>query len=96
MAKSIRRLKELGPLQDLLLKCCPADPKGHKSIPILARALDMTACGVYKWLSDERLPMKRAFELVELADGKVALDELLPYVLGQDAAKLLSVKKRKR
>lgn len=96
MAKSIRRLKQLGPLQDLLLKCCPPDDKGRQSIPILARALDMTSCGVYKWVSDNHLPSKRVFELITLSAGRARWEEFLPYVFHKDADKVPPVKKRKR
>ena len=96
MAKSIRRLKELGPFQDLLLKCCPPDDKGRQSIPILARALDMTSCGVYKWVSEGHLPPKRVFELIQLSEGRVSWEEFLPYVFHKDAALVPAGKKRKR
>ncbi|MGH9933387.1 MAG: hypothetical protein ACREA9_29745 [Pyrinomonadaceae bacterium] len=93
MTKMIRRIKELGPLQDLLLKCCPPDGKGRRSIPLLAKQLDMTAYGVYKWIGDGHVPSKRIFELITLAKGAVTWEEFLPYVFNKHAEKVAAKKK---
>lgn len=88
MAAKIRRLKELGPLQDLLLECCTPDSKGRKSIPTLARQLNMTTYGVYKWIEQSHVPSKRVFELVAMSGGKVTWNQFLPYVFNKDAEKV--------
>jgi hypothetical protein len=93
MAKMIRRIKELGPLQDLLLKCCPPDGKGRRSIPLLAQQLNMTAYGVYTWIGDSHVPSKRVFELIALSKGAVTWDEFLPYVFHKNVEKVVGKRK---
>lgn len=76
-----RITKDLGPLQDLLLRVCPPDRDGAISVPILSRHLEMSPWGVYKWIRNAKIPGNKVTRLVELSAGRVRLDELLPYVL---------------
>ena len=88
-----RALKNLGPLHELLLKACPPDPHGIKSIPILAKALDMSTYGVYKWIENVKVPPDQAVRIVEASRGpkdpsnpdalrpwRVTIDDFYPYV----------------
>jgi hypothetical protein len=60
-------LKYGGDLYHLLIRCCPPDQDGHKSITRLAGKLSMTDSGVRKWLKDDRMSGARALQVVELA-----------------------------
>lgn len=83
-AARIRRHKELGPMHDLLLKACPPDPNhGAKSITVLAKALDMTPWGIFKWIKAGRIPAGQAKRIVELRpenDRLVSLREFDRFV----------------
>jgi hypothetical protein len=91
----IRNLKSLGPLHDLLLKACPPNEDGIKSVPILAEALDMTAYGVYKWIKNVKIPADQAMRVVETSRGpldpknpdavrepRVVVEDFYPYIFG--------------
>lgn len=80
MSTHIRSLKPLGPLHDLLLKACPPDAEGFKSIPILAVELKMTAYGVYKWIKKGKLPPDAAKKVVDRSEGRVTLEEFHEFV----------------
>lgn len=88
MSNFTRSLKNLGPLHDLLLKACPPDEEGVKSIPILAEEhLKMTPYGVYKWIGKAKIPPEKAATVVQInndfwkkeehAGRKVSKDELV-------------------
>lgn len=67
MSNFTRSLKNLGPLHDLLLKACPPDEDGVKSIPILAEThLSMTPYGVYKWIRNAKIPPEKAAAVVQI------------------------------
>jgi len=91
----IRKIKDCGPLHDLLLRACPPhsrvkgenneriyvpDPSGTKSIAILAHTLNMSAWGVQKWCKDGRVPPKRAREMVDNNPDEVSLADFGPFV----------------
>ena len=46
----------------------------------LARLMGIAPQTVQGWTQRNRLPMRRAYQIAQLTDGKVALDELLPFV----------------
>lgn len=88
MSAQVRRLANKGPLQDLLIKCCPPTQtkrgKGEsQSIPILAAALGMTSAGVYKWIDSGKMSPKRAKKCVELSNGRVTIEEFTPFVYAE-------------
>ena len=76
----ISRYKQLGPLQDLLLKACPPDAEGKKSIPVLAKHLDVSHQYVYRWIADDAVPPRFVKRLVEISGGAVSLEEFHPFV----------------
>lgn len=76
----ISRYKELGPLQDLLLKACPPDSEGKRSIPVLAKHLGLSNQYVYRWIKDASVPAKYVRKLVEIADGRVSFSDFHEYV----------------
>lgn len=78
--KDARKYKDLGPLHDLLLLACPPDDQGDRSIPILARHLEMSSWGVFKWIKNNKLPPRQAVKVVELSQGRVKLEDFTPYI----------------
>ncbi len=80
-ARVSRVTKDLGGLHGLLLRACPPDRFGMVSIPLLAKSLNLTHQYVYKWISEKRLPAKHVKKLLRNAEGRVEIDELLPYIL---------------
>lgn len=74
-------LKNLGPMADMLLRICPPDHAGVKSIPTLARRLGLSPYAVYKWIYAQRIPPAQVSKLLEVAEGRVSRDELLDYVI---------------
>lgn len=78
----IRRLSEGGPLQDLLLKICPPNKEGVKSITVLADAMGISSQAIYRWIDNKRIPSAKTKTLVKLAAGRVTLEEIVPYVIG--------------
>lgn len=86
MKPNIRRYKDLGALQTLLLKACPPDSSGKKSIPLLAQALDVSHQYVYRWIEENSVPPKYVSKIVGLVDAaapdedKVSLEDFHAYV----------------
>lgn len=76
----VDRHKNLGPLHDLLLKACPPDEHGRRSIPVLARHLNMTSWGIFKWIKASHIPPKQAARIVTLSEGRVSLEDFTPFV----------------
>lgn len=78
----ILRHRDNGPLHDLLLKACPPNEKGEKSITILAARVGggLSTWAVYKWIKKGKIPPGRAVEVVDLADGRVTLADFSPFV----------------
>lgn len=78
-----RKLHELGPLHDLLLKCSPVDDKNEKSIPLLAEKLNISNTAIYKWIENKSVPAKKINTLVTLSNGAVTREEFDVFVFGQ-------------
>ena len=79
--KPASKYSDLGPLQDLLLRACPADKSGKRSIMILADKLNVSYQNVYKWIEAGRIPPKRVKDIVKISKGAVTFEELLEFVL---------------
>jgi hypothetical protein len=80
MTDEISRYKQLGGLQDLLLKACPPDARGKKSIPAVAKSLEVSHQYVYRWIEDESIPPKFVKQLVEKSNGAVTIEDFHKYV----------------
>lgn len=76
----ISRYKDLGELQDLLLKACPPDKNGKRSIPVLAKHLGVSNQYVYRWIDEESVPPKYVRKLVEISDEKVSFNDFHKFV----------------
>lgn len=77
-----KKLQNLGPLHDLLLRACPPDDEGRQSIPRLAEFMGTSHQNIYKWIANNRIPTvhNRASKLVELSNGRLTMLELMPYI----------------
>lgn len=72
----------LGELHQILLTACPPNINGSRSIRgSLAPALKVSHQYIYRWISDGRVPAKYVKKIVDVADGRVTVDELLPFVI---------------
>lgn len=80
MENHVRRLERLGPLHDLLLKACPPNAQGIKSIPILADAMELTPYTIYKWIANGKVPPGQAVRITEISQGQVVRNDFDPYV----------------
>lgn len=77
----IRRLSEGGPLQDLLLKICPPNKEGIKSITVLADKMGISSQAIYRWIENKRIPSSKAKVLAKLAGDRATLEEIVEYVI---------------
>lgn len=74
--------KERTDLHELLILASPGDKKGVGTIRrTLAPALGVSYQYVFRWVQEKRIPPKYARKIVELSDGRVTLDDILPYAL---------------
>ncbi len=80
VAPKQREYSDLGPLGALLLRACPPDANNTQSIPILAKAIEVSAQAVYKWIRKVRVPAGRATVIVAKSGGRVTLEDFHPYV----------------
>lgn len=71
-----RKTADLGELHKLLLRACPPDTEGVRSIPMLASRLKMSDQGIYGWIERNRVPYRRAQALVDMNDKRGAEDQL--------------------
>lgn len=76
------RHKDKGALQSLLLRACPPNQDGEKSITILANVLGLSAWAVHKWCNRGKIPPNRARDIVDIADPKsdVTLHDFSPFI----------------
>ena len=76
-----KRIKNLGPLHDLLLEACPPHPEtGEKSIARMSQLIEMTPQGIYKWIDRGHVPPRKVTKIVELSEGRVTRDDFSAYV----------------
>lgn len=76
----IVRHRENGPLHDLLLKACPPDENGVKSISVLSAIMGISAWSIHKWVQKGKIPPVRAVEVVDISEGRVTLADFSPFV----------------
>lgn len=73
---------DLGPLHNLLLRACPRKDSAQGSIPAtLAPALGISYQYIYRWISDGRVPAKYVTKILDASEGRVTMDELIPFVI---------------
>lgn len=79
--ETVNRKKRLGALHTVLLRACPPDEQGRKSIPTLADRLGTTYQNIYsRWIKQNRIPQEWVHDLLLVAEGRVSMDDLLPFV----------------
>lgn len=79
MGTKERRLDELGPLHDLLLRACP-EKDGVRSIPVLAEQLNRTPQSLYYCINQGRISADLAKRITELKGCRATLEEFYPFV----------------
>lgn len=79
--KASRRIA-LGPLHDLLLLACPRTGYPKCSIRAsLAPALGVSHQYIYNWIAAGRIPANKVLKIVEVSEGRVSQEDLIPYVI---------------
>lgn len=76
--------KPMGKLHILFAKAFPEHrTKDYDvfNVEWLATKLEMTEEGIYKWLRDDRIPLKRARQIVKIRGCRIELEDLMPYVV---------------
>lgn len=78
----IVRHRENGPLHDLLLRACPANDKGEKSITVLSKCFnpEISAWSIHKWIQKGKIPPGRAVDVVDMSEGRVTLADFSPFI----------------
>ena len=73
---------EGGPLHDLLLKACPPDETGKRSISVLAASFNppITPWAVHKWVLKGKIPPGRVVQIVDMSPETVTLADFSPFV----------------
>lgn len=67
-------------LQKLLLLAVPVNKHGHKSILHLSKLLGISRWSVQKWITKQKIPPKRAVQVVDLSEGRVSLADFSRFV----------------
>lgn len=80
-----RKTADLGGLHSLLIRACPPDKEGVRSIPLLANKLKMSDQAIYGWIERKRLPYRRAQALVDMnplrgEEDQLTLADFQPYM----------------
>lgn len=80
----VRRVKEdLGPLQDLMLTCCPPNEDNVVSIALLAAQCDVTTQALFAIIRRGRITYTRAKQIVDLQgeDDVVSVADFADYLV---------------
>ena len=77
---TILRHRDLGPLHDIMLRACPPDVDGIKSINILAECMNRSHNALFQAIRKGRLTPALALEIVKVSQERVSIDELHTYV----------------
>lgn len=76
-----RKFTEGGKLKKLLIDACPPDPvTGAKSIPLLAKAIGVSKQALGHAMERNKLTTGLATKIVDKADGRVSLNDLVPFI----------------
>ena len=60
-------------LELLMLKACPPNAKGKKTIRHLAGLIDVTPWAARKWILADTIPARRAKQIVDLSESQETL-----------------------
>lgn len=67
-------------LHTLLLRACPENEHGNKTLTSLAKAMNLSRWAIRKWINAGKLSPERAMQVVKISEGRVTLEELHDYV----------------
>lgn len=67
-------------LQRLLLEAVPRNSHGFKSLNHLARMMNVSRWAIQKWIVNNRIPPKRAVQVVDLSEGRVSLGDFSRFI----------------
>lgn len=76
-----RQKSEGNALKKLMIEACPPDPTtGAKSIPLLAKSVGVSKQALAHAMSRNVVTPKLAQTIVDVADGRVSLSDLAPFI----------------
>lgn len=79
--EKVSKNKRRSPLHSVLLRACPPDENGSRSIPLLAAKLGTSYQNIYgRWIDQNRIPQHWVHQILLVADGRVSMEDLLPFV----------------
>ena len=79
MGTKERRLEDLGPLHDLLLRACP-EKDGVRSIPVLAEQLGRSSQSLYYCINQGKISADLAKKITGLKGCHATIEEFYPFV----------------
>jgi len=74
------RRSNLGPLYNLLLKACPPDKTGKRSIPRLAELCGKSPSAIYNAIRKQKISGQLAARVVRVSEGRVKRNEFNEWV----------------
>lgn len=76
-----RQFTEGGPLKKVLIEACPPDPvTGAKSIPLLAKSLNVSKQALGHAMTSGKLTPNLGQRIVDVAGGRVTISDLVPFI----------------
>lgn len=69
------------PLHKLMLQAVPENELGNKTITHLAGLIGVTPYSCWLWIGAKHLSAARALSIVEVSEGRVTIEDFLPYIL---------------
>lgn len=70
------------PLTSILLRAVPKNEHGAHTVTHMAKLMNVTRAGLYKWVSHQKLPPERAMQIVEISRIE-GYDEKKKPILGE-------------
>lgn len=68
-------------LRDALITASPLDEASRRSIAHLCRVIGIKYQSAHYWIKADRLPPRRVNDIVAASQGRVTVEDLLPFVL---------------
>lgn len=67
-------------LTKLLLHAAPKNKRGHKTLSHLAELIGVSNWGMRKWIIAQKIPPDRAMSIVDVSEGRVAIQDFHDFV----------------
>jgi hypothetical protein len=79
----MNKTRDMGELAKFLKEVFPnkLNQEGRIDVTWLADSMEVTEQTVYNWFKTDTLPRGRVIPLIDLADNRICIDDLVPFVL---------------